>query len=155
MGVSTFRLVLFYNREVDSWLISDTVDGSGNVLADCGPIGQSADLSGFWRVFDGETWREDRNVTAEVSFGDPVPFGLQGLRVAVPPPSSAPARTHRSSSQEPSIEMRSEARRAPASARASSGKPAKPGMAYPEIPASILNPRSVDSARARLGGTDA
>lgn len=75
------RLHLFYLPQVDSWLISDTPDTSGSVVADCGPVAGGEDLGQHWRVWDGEAWREDRNILAEVALGGPPPPSLQGLRV--------------------------------------------------------------------------
>lgn len=75
------QLYLFYEAEVDAWLISDAPDTSGNIAADCGPVGRGMDFGQHWRVWDAKTWCEDRNITAEVTFGGPVPGTLEGLRI--------------------------------------------------------------------------
>lgn len=81
-AVATVRLFLLYMPRVDSWIVSDAPDCTGSVAADCGPVGDGEDLEQPWRVWDGSsTWREDRNVTAAVSFGGASPAGLRGLRV--------------------------------------------------------------------------
>merc|ERR1712217_82359 len=143
-------------RQIDAWLISDNVDGSGDVIADCGPLDNSrgSDFGAFWRVWDGETWRQDRNVVAEAVLGENPPNGLQGLRVLVSQPcSSAPAAVGRASSQEPINESRPEARTATTNpVRASSGRPGKHGMAYP---AAAQPPKLPDAQpRARFTGTE-
>lgn len=103
-GVATVRLFLFYMPQVDTWLISDAADGSGTVVADCGPVYTSGeDLGQHWRVWDGDMWREDRNITAEVAYGGPQPPTIKGLRVLQPatlPPPRAPSQRTRAHSQE-------------------------------------------------------
>merc|ERR1711920_561703 len=133
--------------------MGDTVDGTGDVLADCGPVeSTSSDFADFWRVWDGENWREDRNITTEVILGDPPPPGINGLRVdSAPSCASIPTRQARASSQEPAVNRQPESRPPPSSARASSGRPAKNSVAYP---AAVLTPRPPDSARSRFNGTE-
>lgn len=95
------RLYLFYVPRIDMWLISDAPDMSGSIAADSGPVGSDIDLGQNWRVWDGETWSEDRNIVVEIVVGDPAPVGLKpgGLCVAAATPSVA---SRRAKSQEPS-----------------------------------------------------
>lgn len=100
---TTLQLFLHYAQQVDAWVITDAPDGLGNVVADCGPVVRGADLAQHWRVWDGEAWREDRNVVAEVDQGDPPPANLRGLLI-VPglPASAAPLSARaRAKSQDP------------------------------------------------------
>lgn len=103
-GVATVRLFLHYVPQVDSFLISDAADESGTVVADCGPVSASGeDLGQHWRVWDGERWREDRNIVAEVAFDGPQPPTLMGLRVIQPAAltgTSGPGSRTRAHSQE-------------------------------------------------------
>lgn len=95
----TVRLYLFYLPQADAWLVSDTPDGSGNIVADCGPVAGAEDLGQHWRVWDGETWKQDRNISAEIFLGGPSPPMLQGLRVVPAAPTRASPRV-RAHSQE-------------------------------------------------------
>lgn len=85
-GVARVRLFLYFVPQLDTWLISDAPDcgsggTSGTVAADCGPVGKDGtDFCQLWRVWDGEAWREDRNIVAEVAWGGPKPPNIQGLR---------------------------------------------------------------------------
>jgi len=87
------RLYLHYAAQVDAWIISDSVDMSGTVVADCGPT-RGRDLEQPWRVWDGEGWREDRNIVMNLNVGSPPPPGLEGFRLhllpGVPLPGASP-----------------------------------------------------------------
>lgn len=96
-GTETIRLFLFYAPQVDAWLISDSANLSGSISADCGPVGDDEDLGNHWRVWDGEKWRQDRNIVAEVSYGSSSISNLNGLRVVKPK-----QERQRAASQEPS-----------------------------------------------------
>eukprot|EP00435_Cladocopium_sp_Y103_P052066 s1995_g16.t1 len=52
--------------QTDAWIISDAPDLSGNVIADCGPLNEGKDLEQIWRVWDGDGWKEDHNISAEI-----------------------------------------------------------------------------------------
>eukprot|EP00440_Ansanella_granifera_P030256 gb/GFBE01032873.1/.p1 GENE.gb/GFBE01032873.1/~~gb/GFBE01032873.1/.p1 ORF type:complete len:316 (+),score=42.63 gb/GFBE01032873.1/:1-948(+) len=136
------RLFLMYMTQTDAWVISDSPDASGSVIADCGPVGKGGtDLGQNWRVWDGTGWKEDRNITAEIASPGGMPSRLAGLRV-VPPgaaqtaPLSARARTH---SQEPRAGYE---QRAPLSART-------PTTARPDF-YRTLSPRPLDSATSMI-----
>jgi len=75
------RLFLVYVQKTDTWIISDSADSTGCVVADCGPVGKADDLDQNWRVWDGEGWKEDRNITARILVDDSLPQRLSGLRV--------------------------------------------------------------------------
>jgi hypothetical protein len=96
--VMTARLFLYYSPQVDHWLISDSPEGGGSVTADCGPVGADGeDLGQHWRVWDGESWRQDRNIHSEVALGGLGFEHLKGLRIVQQPLKSR----HRAHSQEP------------------------------------------------------
>jgi len=80
-GNDGIRLFLHYSSQVDAWLISDSPSSSGCILADCGQTVGGHDMEQHWRVWDGDSWMEDRNIRAEVLVSGPPPVALQGLRV--------------------------------------------------------------------------
>ncbi|CAJ1423392.1 unnamed protein product [Effrenium voratum] len=79
-AVPSLRLFLFYVPQTDTWIISDAPDASGSVVADCGPVLGGTDLQQSWRVWDGDGWKEDLNISVELSV--PESMSLSGLCVA-------------------------------------------------------------------------
>eukprot|EP00929_Paragymnodinium_shiwhaense_P080866 TRINITY_DN42213_c0_g2_i1.p1 TRINITY_DN42213_c0_g2~~TRINITY_DN42213_c0_g2_i1.p1 ORF type:complete len:312 (+),score=29.09 TRINITY_DN42213_c0_g2_i1:89-1024(+) len=96
------RLFLYYHSHVDAWVISDSPDAAGSICADCGPVAGDDDLGQHWRVWDGEGWKEDRNIVSEIVLDGPMPANLQGLRLAPAAPKLCTSARTRSASQEPS-----------------------------------------------------
>lgn len=92
------RLFMVYVQKTDTWIIADSPDTSGCVVADCGPVGEADDLGQNWRVWDGEGWKEDLNITAQIMVDDSMPQRLRGLRVM--PHGSTQANPHRAKSQD-------------------------------------------------------
>jgi len=84
------RLFLFYVVQTDAWIISDAADFSGNVIADCGPCQEGSDFDQTWRVWDGDGWKEDDNISAEIHDADILPMSAGSCRrLTVGPPLSA------------------------------------------------------------------
>jgi len=87
------RLFLFYDRILNMWLVTDTGDVDGMIVADCGPAGES-DLEQVWRVWSGDGWEPDERVSATVIVDGPTSEMLEGLRVKQriqPPTQEKPA----------------------------------------------------------------
>lgn len=83
--VKTLRLFLFYVPQTDAWIISDSPDLTGNVIADCGPLNEGKDLEQTWRVWDGDGWKEDHNISAEIIGASELGCAMAGLALGMSP----------------------------------------------------------------------
>lgn len=82
--VKILRLFLFYVPQTDAWIISDAPDLAGNVIADCGPLNEGKDLEQIWRVWDGDGWKEDHNISAEIIGASELTCLTAGLALGQP-----------------------------------------------------------------------
>mmetsp|Transcript_71395 Transcript_71395/g.167259 ORF Transcript_71395/g.167259 Transcript_71395/m.167259 type:complete len:255 (+) Transcript_71395:57-821(+) len=85
---SLLRLFLYYVPQTDAYVISDASDATGSIIADCGPVEAGVELEQNWRVWDGDTWKEDWNVTAEILAPESAAAMMSGLRVLQAPVSA-------------------------------------------------------------------
>jgi len=157
----SLRLYLQYVPDFDAWLMGDSVDGSGSVIADCICAKGEPDLQQPWRVWDGDAWCEDRNVEVEVmseQTGDGADVAtpqLKGLRVVLNQMCTAASGKPADKTAAKVAEKPPPAIRAAAKGQAKPASPLAPTPASPCRPAVPPPPppyRSPMSARAPEAG---